>query len=160
MSPVTGGDLLKVLGSGVRPAGLEGRGATGSASGSASGVDFATLLAGARSGSVQTGLPVSIDAGLGIELNATQHERLSAAVDQLEASGARRGVVLIDGRALVVDVESRSATGVVSEQNGVFRADAVVSASAPAGDVSEMPGQASDPLWTLANNGLGRMLAG
>ena len=155
MSPVTGGDLLRSLGSGVLPPGVES-----ARGGSASGLDFRELLAAARAGSAPSGLPVSIDAGLGVELNAEQHERLSAAVDRLEAAGAQRGVVLIDGHALIIDVASRSATAAVGEEEGVLRADGVVAAAGPAPDLAETAGRSSDPLWTLTNDGLGRVLAG
>ncbi|MEM1185839.1 MAG: hypothetical protein AAGI53_12670 [Planctomycetota bacterium] len=152
MSPVTGADLLTSLGSGIKPAGLE-RPAQDSP------IDFAKLLNSARGGAAKSGLPVSIDPGLGVELDASGHQRLSEAVDRLEASGASSGVVLIDGHALIVDVNSRSATRLV-DPGAATRVDGVVRAEPSERDEPKKEVSMSDPLWTMSNDGLVRMLAG
>jgi hypothetical protein len=152
VTPVNGSDLLKLLSSGVRPAGVEPQGA---ARGPGGELGFAHLLRQARSGAAQSGLPVALDTSIGLELDASGHDRLSRAVDQLQASGAQRGVVLIEGRALLVDVATRQVTGVVSSDSGVLDVDGVVSA-----DESEAPAAAGggDPSWRISNEHLGRLL--
>jgi len=102
---------------------------------------------------------VSVDASIGVELDAAGHERLSAAVDRLEAAGAERGVVLMDGQALLVDVSDRSVSGLVDGAASAVRVDAIVRADADE-DASDRPGSPGDPLWELSNEGLGRLLAG
>ncbi len=155
MMKVNGDDLLKVLGSGVRPAGVEGPGAGG-----AGAFDFARLLASARGGDVRSGLPVVMDSRLGVELDASGHERLSAAVDRLEAAGAARGVVMIDGHALVVDVAGRRVTGLVNHESEVVGVQGVVRAASK-GDLDAPGGVVSaDPLWRIDNRGLSDLLAG
>jgi hypothetical protein len=155
MMKINGDDLLKVLGSGVRPAGVEGPKANATGA-----IDFAKLLAQAKGGEVKSGLPVALDPKLGVELDASGHERLSAAVDRLEAAGASRGVVMIDGHALVVDVADRKVTGLVNDESEVAGVQGVVRA-APAGDADAAGGVVSaDPLWRIDNRGLSDLLAG
>lgn len=157
MMKVNADDLLKVLGSGVRPAGVEG---PRPGPGSTGPIDFSKLLANARGGDVRSGLPVALDPGLGVELDASGHERLSAAVDRLEAAGAARGVVMLDGHALVVDVSERRAIGLVSEASEVVGVQGVVRA-ASTGDANATGGVVSaDPLWRIDNRGLSDLLAG
>lgn len=98
-------DLLRVLGSGVRPE------VSGGADRPAEGPDFQTLLAQARAGSLETGLPVTIADGVGLELSDEQLTRLGRVVDRAHAEGATRIVVMMDGAALDVDVLSRRVLG-------------------------------------------------
>ena len=155
MSPITGADLLKALGSGVRPAGVGPDASSG-----VDGLDFAKLLKDARGGTATSGLPVTLPASLGVELDANAHERLSAAVDRLEAAGAQRGVVLLDGQAMLVNVGERAVESLVSADAGAMRIDAIVRADGKPGDGEGAPADPGDPLWRLANDGLARLLAG
>lgn len=156
MSPVNGGEMLRALGSGIVPAGVE-RSPVSAADGAA----FSDLLARARGGEVKSGLPVTVPAGLGVELDAEGHERLNAAVDALEAAGARRGLVLIDGHALVVDVSNRSVDAIVGDASKPVNVDAVVRAGEPYSDrAADDPLVPHDPRWGFDNDGLARLLAG
>lgn len=79
---------------------------------------FAELLEQARQGALETGLPVSVASGAGVELTGAQLERLSKVVDQAHASGATRIVVMMDGLTLDVDVLSRRVLGVAELGGG------------------------------------------
>ena len=100
-------DLLRKLGSGVRPD--SGPGPAGASS--AGGIDFNALLQKVRSGEVSSGRPVTVASGAGVELSQEQLSRLSIAADAAEASGAHTLLALVDGKALTVDIPSRSVTG-------------------------------------------------
>jgi hypothetical protein len=115
---VSGTDWLKKLGSGVRPAGVEGttpRGGVGGAGGAGDAVaaDFARLLKQAREGQVSSGLSVSVDESVQVSLSDEQLARLSRAADRAEAEGLSSAVVMLDGMALLMDVGARRVTGVV-----------------------------------------------
>ncbi|MBK7405773.1 MAG: hypothetical protein IPJ41_14425 [Phycisphaerales bacterium] len=106
-------DLLRVLGSGVRPtSGDVGAGVP------AAGASFADLLDQARAGQLETGLPVSIADGAGVSLTGEQLGRLAGAVDRAHAEGATRIVVLMDGLSLDVDVLGRSVLGTADLPDG------------------------------------------
>lgn len=105
-------ELLRMLGSGVRPDGAT----PGAPSGGAP--DFEALLARARSGSLETGLPVSVASGAGVELDGAQLARLGRVVDRAHAEGASRVVVMMDGMALDVDVLSRRVLGRADLEGG------------------------------------------
>jgi len=77
---------------------------------------FDQLLTMVSSGSVNGGKPVMIDphADLKDELDDGQLDRLTCAADMVEASGARRAVMLIDGRGLILDVSGRRLTAELS----------------------------------------------
>ena len=98
-------DLLRLLGSGPRPDGASPGVQTEPVQ------DFQTLLARARAGGLETGLPVSVADGAGAALDAAQLERLGAVGDRAHAEGATRILVMLDGRALDVDVLSRRVLG-------------------------------------------------
>jgi len=97
---------------------------------------FEELLRRAESGLLRTDRGVEIAPESGLELSEEQLGRLGAAVDRAQAAGASRAAVLMDGRAFVVDVQSRR---VLSEMGGEADAltgvDAVV--RAPSGDEME-----------------------
>lgn len=73
--------------------------------------DFEALLERASRGELRTGLDVSIDPDAGVELSDEQLGRLGAAVDRAQAAGALTAVVVLDGRALRVDVTERRVVG-------------------------------------------------
>lgn len=59
------------------------------------------------SGDVRSDRPVELGFSPGDELSEEQMERLAAATDLAQRRGARRAVMLIDGRGLVMDVAGR-----------------------------------------------------
>jgi hypothetical protein len=147
MNP-TSTDWLRKLGSGVIPGGAvraQGvAGGVGAASGAIEKLDFAALLSQAQSGTLSSGLNVSVDERLGINLSDTQLGRLSRAADRAEAEGLATAVVMIDGQALVLDVGGRRITGRVdpSQMNALSGIDGVVNVppeNAPAGDALDTP---------------------
>jgi len=105
-------DYLKLLAGGVKPAALDrsplaqlGRADIGPTS-------FSTLLDQAKSGAIDSGMPVSIARNAGVELSDEQLTRLASAVDRAEAAGASRALVHLDGMWLAVDVGTRQVTGI------------------------------------------------
>lgn len=105
---------------------------------------FASLLDRARSGSLSSGLGVTIDEFAGIELSADQLARLADAADRAQAQGAQRALVLIDGQALTMDVALREVTGRADISGGrvLTGIDAVVSVP-PAGAAPDPLGRAN-----------------
>jgi len=100
---VNAADLLKLLGSGVRPD------ASTLASGAPTveSASFEALLQQVRSGAVGSGRPIAIAPGAGVNLNSSQLERLAVATDAAEAAGALRLLAMIDGQAVAIDVAER-----------------------------------------------------
>lgn len=104
------------------------------------GGEFQTLLLEAnqlgagRLGAMPSLGGVSIDAGLDLDLSDEQMQRLAEAADRALAAGASSALVLIDGKALRLDVQARRITGEVSLMHGdvLTGIDAVVQASDPA----------------------------
>jgi hypothetical protein len=105
-------DLLRVLGSAIRPDGAADVRAS-------EGIEaFGDLLQKAQAGSLETGLPVSIAAGAEVELSESQLAELGRLVDRAHAEGATRMAVLVDGKALDVDVLSRRVLGELDLADG------------------------------------------
>ncbi|MFO0832838.1 MAG: hypothetical protein U0637_13480 [Phycisphaerales bacterium] len=96
---------------------------------------FQNILDKAREGAVASGLKVKAGKESGLTLTQDQVERLSAAADIAEANGAGRAVFLIDGRALRMDVGTRTVLGPVDmSKTGVLGdIDAIVSVAADQG---------------------------
>ena len=113
-----GPDLLGALGSTVRRAGDAGANALGSAGATIDSMGFGALLERARGGGLASGKPVAIDPSLGVELSREQLDRLAAAADRAQASGARRAAVVIEGRVYELDVASRKITGEIRPAAG------------------------------------------
>jgi hypothetical protein len=128
-------DLLKSL-AGVHAARVGAlQGAASKATKPAAGAtsdDFAALLEQARSGKIESGVPIRVPKHLGIELSESQAERLMKAADQAETQGAGRALVMMDGMGITIDVGTRTVTGVIDPSSpGVLEGiDAVVVASA------------------------------
>lgn len=78
------------------------------------GLDFAKLLQAARAGEVASGIKVSLSREAKTELTPDQLTRLGAAADQAEAHGISRGLFLIDGKLIKMDVGLRAVLGEVS----------------------------------------------
>ncbi len=129
MTPV-GNDLLAALASGVRTTAPTRADADTRATG---GPGFAELLHAARSGGVSSGLAVEIEPALGLELNDEQRARLELAADRATSEGAERAVVVLDGKALVLDVQDRRVIDAKSldELGAIPNVDAVIGASKP-----------------------------
>jgi len=100
--------LLRALGSVVRPAGTEKQPTDGIST-----VSFDDLLAKARSGELRSDVPVTIAPGSGVELTDEQLSKVALAADRAQAQGVSRAVVSIDGMLLRLDVGVRTITGVI-----------------------------------------------
>lgn len=132
--------LLRMLGSGVRPASVPGSAGAKAGNGTIEGAGFADLLKQAAQGKMNSNRPVTVDKGAGIELSDADQVALSGAADRAEAAGLRKALVYLGDRAYILDVQSRSITGKADLQSGVLTGiDGVVKAS-PA-----LSGAAADP---------------
>ncbi|MBL8744974.1 MAG: hypothetical protein JNK58_01315 [Phycisphaerae bacterium] len=94
-------DLLRQLGSGVRPAAAEKPATPIDQAG------FAELLSKVQAGGIASNEPVQVAPGQRIELSTEQLQRLGVAIDAAEAAGHHRVLALIDGQALTIDVPGR-----------------------------------------------------
>jgi hypothetical protein len=106
--------LLKLLGSGVRPGSLPA-----AAPNAAGQTAFADLLSRAKDGSLASAAPVTIAGDAGVSCSDDQLARLSLGADRLEAAGVRTALVNIDGQKLILDVHARSITGRASGADGI-----------------------------------------
>jgi hypothetical protein len=93
---------------------------------------FDDLLALASSGAIRSGREVT----LAFEptegaLDSGQLDRIAAAADLAESGGARAAAMLVDGRALMIDVPERTITGELSKSAPLHRVDAVVYVPGP-----------------------------
>lgn len=124
---VNASQLLKRLEPAVRPAAapLE----RGSARHPLETQSFDQLLSLASRGALTSGRQVEVGFEARPPLEAAQLERLAAAADQAQAAGARNPLMLIDGRAFVMDVAQRRLTCEVSGASnpGVISVDAAFS---------------------------------
>lgn len=139
---MTPADPLRLLASGVLPAGIEpARSSRGLSSAEAASADFRQLLLKAHNDELASGRALSLAPGVNVPLSEDQSSRLSLAADRAEAAGARHAIVLLDDQALRIDVANRQILGTVDlSQPGVLTGiDAVVRAGGgsgadPAGD--------------------------
>jgi hypothetical protein len=83
---------------------------------------FDELLASAKAGRLSSGRAVSATHE-GEPLTAEQLERLGIAADKAEISGAERALLLIDGRALVLDVPTRTISAELSASSAAQKLD-------------------------------------
>lgn len=106
------GELLRMLGSGVRPveASRAGR-APAMRAGQFEGAGFGDLLNAAEAGGLSSGQRVTVAKNAGVQLTDDQLGRLALAADRAEGAGAKSVLVLIDGQSLRLDVASRTITG-------------------------------------------------
>lgn len=128
--------LLRMLGSGVRPAGIpESASASKPGTGQIEGAGFADLLKQAEQGKLSSHRPVTIEKNAGVDLTDADKVALCDAADRAEAAGLRKALVYLDDKALVLDVQSRSITGRADLKSGVLTGiDGVLKASShPAG---------------------------
>ncbi|GEM_PF-2537554 len=96
-------------------------------------MSFDKLLEEARTGAAKGLSPVKIGKGVNIELTTDQLERIAAAADLAEANGADRAIVLVDGRALQVDITSRTIMGEAGGSRTASMPDVDAIVSAPVG---------------------------
>lgn len=144
--------LLRGLGSGVRPAGVESAQAKGAQV--IETLRFEDLLNKAQAGAVSSGVPVRVAKDAGVELSKEQLLRLSVAADQAEAQGASRAAVIIDGKVLQLDVTTRTVTGSVpmSGTRVLAGVDAVIVAQPQAAGKARTIGPPSAGVFRLVND--------
>jgi hypothetical protein len=99
-------DLLRKLGSGVKPAGESITGTLGRAGIGSAG--FADLLKAASAGEIQSGRPVGVEKDSDLELTESQRTKLAAAADKAELAGSSRVLVEADGEWFKIDVGTRT----------------------------------------------------
>ena len=71
---------------------------------------FDQLLAMARKGDIHSGRQIQLSFEPATPLQSSQLERLADAADQAESAGLARALMMIDGRAFVLDVKNRTLT--------------------------------------------------
>ena len=99
------------------------------------GADFGTLLQKARAGGLARGREGTLARGCGVSLTDEQLKQLSLAADRAEAQGATRALVMIDGKAIKLDVAMREVTGAADLAAGgvLTGVDAVITMPGAAG---------------------------
>ncbi len=86
---------------------------------------FDELLASAKAGRLASGRAVST-AHEGEPISPEQLQRLAVAADRAESSGAQRAVLLLDGRALLLDVATRTVSMELSALSALEKIDMAV----------------------------------
>ena len=114
--------LLKQLEPAVRPRVAPPSGAA--AHGTLETQSFEQLLSMASRGQVSSGRQIETAIELEPPLDPSQLERLAAAADQAQAAGSRRALMVIDGRSVVLDVQSRTIVGELNAAQPVTGIDA------------------------------------
>lgn len=110
------GEMLRRLGSGVRPDGA----AASPAPTPLEAQGFAGLLAAVKKGAVGSGRGLEIVPGAKVALSSEQLDRLAAVTDAAEAAGSSRLLALIDGQQVTIDVPERRITGGGAGPGGVL----------------------------------------
>lgn len=145
-------DLLRRLEPAVRPGAGGAAGGSGAVKGGAAALfesqSFDDLLSGVFTGEVRSGREVQVAGEVLPQLDASQLERLGAAADLVEASGAKRALMMLDGRGLVMDVATRSVVAEMKpgDVGGILQVDAamvVASASGASGGAGGGAGKAN-----------------
>lgn len=116
----TGTELLRLLGGMAAP---QTGAVPAAAPGAAGATDFASLLQQASAGQLSSGRPVTIGKNSGVVLSADQLGRIASAADQALAQGSSKALVLIDGKAVKLDVMTREITGQVDLSGGGMLTD-------------------------------------
>ncbi len=112
-------EMLRMLASGVRPDGASARAGNAPVEGQA----FAELLAGVRAGKVTSGREVTVSGSAEISLTPEQLQRLSVAADAAEARGVARLLAVVDDKAVVLDVASRTIEAQVAWPSDALQTD-------------------------------------
>lgn len=114
------------------------------------GATFADLLGKAAGGSLESGLPVSVDDGAGVNLTPEQLSRVAKAADRAETEGFVTALVHIDGQQVLLDVQARRITGRVDASNPVAKnIDGVV--MAPPAEGAGGPADVADAAQSVLN---------
>src|SRR5436853_1681759 len=112
--PLNSAQLLKQLEPAVRPAIAPPGGVRPNAALESQSFDH--LLSLASKGAIRSGRQIDVQCEVVPPLAASQLERLAAAADQAQASGAKHALMLIDGRGFVLDVHNRTLTAELSNK--------------------------------------------
>lgn len=123
MSPIDPTFLLKQLEPAVRPAYLGTPPSRPTAP--LEQQPFDELLASAKAGRLASGRDVSA-AYEGEPITTEQFQRLAIAADRAESSGAQRAVLLIDGRALMLDVATRTISSELNASSAMEKIDTAI----------------------------------
>jgi hypothetical protein len=154
--------LLKMLASGVRPAGVAVPGTTPRAAGIESG-QFAELLSKARAGELGSNRPVTIDsdAAGSMKLTDDQLAKIALAADKAEAEGVRTALVVLDDQQVLLDVSSRTVTSAARLGNGAVLGgvDGVINLSKGLGATEAAPPPIAPPSATVSNHTLAELLS-
>ncbi len=144
--------LLNLLSSGVRAV----SGVAPSRAPSPGASDFSSMLGKARAGELSTGLPVTIARNAAIELSDDQLSRLAQAADRAESAGARRALVLMDGRAIEIDIATRqvSREHPLGDSPVITGIDAMIDLGGHAGTPGAEDGSAQAAGFSTARPGL------
>lgn len=110
-------DLLKKLGSGIRP---EGR---ATAPHSIDGPGFQDLLRRAQSGEISSNKEVTRALGAKADLDESDYARLAVVADAAEAAGVNRLVAVLDGTPVLLDVAERLVLGAGDSLRGNIMSD-------------------------------------
>jgi len=148
---VNASQLLKLLEPTVRPMGIAAPARTPRLP--IEGQSFDDLLAQASKGAMSSGRQVETGFDVEPPLDGAQLERIASAADQAEAAGARKALVLIDGRAFALDVQSRTLTMELSARSDVRVLQLDTAIAAPADAEEEAPSIPLAPGVGLLNGG-------
>ncbi|MCA9303688.1 MAG: hypothetical protein KC996_06170 [Phycisphaerales bacterium] len=155
--------LLRSLGSGVRPFDAREPGSVDAGGGP----DFDALLERARSGNPETGLAVKLTGKLDLVLGIEQRQSLAGAIDRVAVVGGETALILLDGRTLRVDVRTRTVLEEIprSEIAPIVGIDAFAHAEGAGGDgvITEIDGTATGVIGSargVRNASLVRALSG
>jgi hypothetical protein len=123
---------------------------------------FDELMSLVSRGTVHSGRKVTVAAGarLAESLDEGQFDRLAAAADLAEGTGAGQAVMLIDGRGLVLDVTARSVTGELGGTGGdqLIDIDAAVYVAGEDDEDAAMEGLLPPPATTTIHPAVARQL--
>jgi hypothetical protein len=113
--PLLTTELLKKLGSGVRPDGAQRRRGTSEPT-----VDFSELIASARAGKIRSDRPVRWEQETPCDCFDRLRPLIEQAIDRAEAAGASRLLIAHGNRLLSADVAHRSVSEVDSDGSSVL----------------------------------------
>lgn len=111
--------------------------------GASGGLNFASLLAAARGGSLTSDRPVEASPEVKSQLTGDQLNRIALAADQAESAGMNSALVLIDGKAVKLDVLSREVTDVMDPRTAAVTGVDGVIAAPPSSLAAQVSGDGS-----------------
>lgn len=113
--PLLPTELLKKLGSGVRPDGVQSKRAP-----ARDGVDFSALIASARAGKIRSNRPAKLDSDQTDESWDGIRSLVEEALDRAEAAGLSRLMIAHGSNLLMADVAQRSVHAVDADGASVL----------------------------------------